>query len=75
MFTILATLFLRYWYIRENRRRDDAAELARHSAQPSQVGSEEKLHNPGGRDGDLVEKLADYRDLTDKERKGFRYVY
>lgn len=75
VFTILATLFLRYWYIRENKRRDALADIARQSVQPSRAGSQEKLHLPSGRDADLVEKLADYRDLTDKERKDFRYVY
>lgn len=71
VFTILATLFLRFWYIRENRRRDQLAGQARQSDQPSQ----EKLDDASGRDGSIVEKLSEYRDLTDKERKDFRYVY
>lgn len=75
VFTILATLFLRYWYIRENRRRDEAAAIAFQSVSSAQVGSREKLDSHGGRDGDIVEKLSDYRDLTDKERTDFRYVY
>lgn len=77
VFTILATLYLRFWYIRENRRRDGLAEEARRSAQ-SHVGSQDKLDTvpAGGQgEGDIVEKLADYRDLTDKERRDFRYVY
>lgn len=75
-FTILATLFLRFWYIRENRRRDELAERARQSGQSSRVGSQEKLNDHSGSvDGRIVEKLAEYRDLTDKQRPDFRYVY
>ena len=79
VFTIVATLFLRFWYIRENKRRDELAEVSRRSAQSSHVGSRDKLDTlPSGaqsRDSSIVEKLEDYRDLTDRERIEFRYVY
>jgi len=74
VFTIFASLFLRYWYIRENKRRD-TAQLQAESVQNSRAGSREKLH--GGDDGEdkIVEKLEEYQDLTDKQRRDFRYVY
>lgn len=75
VFTILATLFLRFWYIRENTRRDELAEQARQSVQSSRRGSQDKLDDVGERDGCIVEKLSEYRDLSDKERRDFRYVY
>jgi hypothetical protein len=78
VFTILASLYLRYWYIRENKKRDEAAELAKLSVQNSRVGSSEDLHNRdglAGREDRIVEKLEEYKDLTDKQRRDFRYVY
>lgn len=74
VFTILATLFLRFSYIRENRRRDNLVDTSDRNMRPPRSGSQEKL-DEGGRDGYIVEKLSEYRDFTDKERKDFRYVY
>jgi hypothetical protein len=75
VFTIFASLFLRYWYIRENRRRDAAEQsLGQHSDHTTTGGSQEKLHGGQG-ENRIVEKLDGYRDLTDKQRRDFRYVY
>jgi hypothetical protein len=72
VFTIFASLFLRFLYIRENRRRDTLSQLQAESVQPSRAGSQEKLHVGEDR---IVEKLEEYRNLTDKQRRDFRYVY
>ena len=79
VFTIIASLFLRFWYIRENRRRDEAdAATAMQSVQTSRAGSQEKLNVASDsveRGNRIVERLGEYQDLTDKQRKDFRYVY
>jgi hypothetical protein len=78
VFTIFASLFLRYWYVRENKIRDAAALALADSTQPSRAGSQEKLNDASdwpGRENRIVEKLDEYQDLTDKQRKDFRYVY
>jgi hypothetical protein len=72
VFTIFASLLLRFLYIRENRRRDMASRALAESVQPSRAGSQEKLYIGEDR---IVEKLEEYQDLTDKQRKEFRYVY
>jgi hypothetical protein len=78
VFTVLASLYLRYWYIRENKKRDEAAELAKLSVQNSRVGWSEDLQTRDSlawREDKIVEKLEEYKDLTDKQRRDFRYVY
>lgn len=79
VFTIIASLFLRFWYIRENKRRDTAyAAAAMQSVQTSRAGSQEKLNEASDsveRENRIVERLGEYQDLTDKQRKDFRYVY
>jgi hypothetical protein len=79
VFTIFASLFLRYWYIRENKRRDTAdAAATLQSAPISRAGSHDKLHEASDsveRENRIVERLDDYQDLTDKQRRDFRYVY
>jgi hypothetical protein len=73
VFTIFASLFLRYWYIRENKRRDSVD-----AAATMQGGSQDKLHEASDsveRENRIVERLDDYQDLTDKQRRDFRYVY
>jgi hypothetical protein len=72
VFTIFASLLLRFLYVRENRRRDTLSQLQAESVQPSRAGSQEKLYVGEDR---IVEKLEEYRDLTDKQRRDFRYVY
>jgi hypothetical protein len=72
VFTIFASLFLRFLYVRENRRRDTLSQLQAESAQPSRAGSQEKLYVGEDR---IVEKLEEYQDLTDKQRRDFRYVH
>jgi len=72
VFTIFASLFLRFLYIRENRRRDMASQALAESVQPSRAGSQEKLYVGEDR---IVDKLEEYQDLTDKQRRDFRYVY
>ena len=73
VFTSVASLVLRWMYIRENRRRDALeAENARASGVGEGVdgGKEKEAANDGPEE---IEGRTDY-DYTDKERLHFRYT-
>jgi hypothetical protein len=76
VFTILSSLFLRYDYIRDNRKRD-----AIEPAQTGPLSGEGNANLPADVEKDIVteiplaDMLARYTDQTDKQRKSFRYVY
>ena len=78
---MVSALFLRYDYKRENRRRgalrtDIATATGSGSSGLPSDRDREKAHIPEGHtDVPIIDSLEEYQDLTDKQRKDFRYVF
>ena len=67
VFTSLASIFLRYIYIRENRRRDDLAVSVGTSVEEDEQAKE-------GTGLPAAERPDVYEDKTDRNRMEYRYI-
>lgn len=68
VFTIFASLALRYFFIRENARRDRLSGTQEPTVEGEKDGAGEAYALPES------ERVGGYEDKTDKERPEFRYT-